>query len=104
MSQNPYENNPYDKNPGNGQNQQPQGYQPQNQNPYEQQGAQYQQDPYGQPQPGAVSADDKNMAFLMNLISTGSRRKRPVVPLTLTSPCGLSARRRGFWHLLPSVF
>ena len=72
MSQNPYENNPYDKNPGNGQNQQPQGYQPQNQNPYEQQGAQYQQDPYGQPQPGAVSADDKNMAFLMNLISAGA--------------------------------
>ena len=67
MSQNPYENNPYDKNPGNGQNQQPQ-----NQNPYEQQGAQYQQDPYGQPQPGAVSADDKNMAFLMNLISAGA--------------------------------
>ncbi len=72
MSQNPYENNPYDKNPGNGQNQQPQGYQPQNQNSYEQQGAQYQQDPYGQPQPGAVSADDKNMAFLMNLISAGA--------------------------------
>ena len=88
MSQNPYENDPYDKNPGNGQNQQPQGYQPQNQNPYEQQGAQYQyqqnqnqydqqgaqyqQDPYGQPQPGTVSADDKNMAFLMNLISAGA--------------------------------
>ena len=88
MSQNPYENGPYDKNPGNGQNQQPQGYQPQNQNPYEQQGAQYQyqqnqnqhnqqgaqyqQNPYGQPQPAAVSADDKNMAFLMNLISAGA--------------------------------
>ena len=72
MSQNPYENNPYDKNPGNGQNQQPQGYQPQNQNPYEQQGAQYQQNPYGQTQHAAVSADDKNMAFLMNLISAGA--------------------------------